>query len=125
MRVGLNESVIRTSVGDPAVMADQLNRLAADAGLPNVLLRVVPFAAAFHLGLLTGPFEILRFPAYGDGRDSEPPTVYQEGFTGGLYLDKEHEIGRYTEAFDSIWGAALDESASRHLIHQAAEELRQ
>jgi hypothetical protein len=125
MQVALNESVVRASIGGSTVMADQLGRLADAANLPNVSLRVVPLAVAFHLGLLAGQFEILRFPANGDGRDSEPPTVYQEGFTGALYLDKQHEVGRYTEVFDNIWNAALDESASRHLIDQAAEELRQ
>ena len=125
MHVALSESILRTLVGGPAVMADQLDRLADTTGLPNVSLRIVPFGAAFHLGLLTGPFEILRFPANGDGRDSEPPTVYQDGFTGALYLDKPHEVARYTEAFDNIWSTALDEPASRDLIHQTVEELRQ
>jgi hypothetical protein len=68
---------------------------------------------------------ILRFPANGDGRDSEPATIYIDGFTGALYLDKPREVDRYAGAFDSIWNAALDETASRDLIHQAAEELRQ
>jgi transcriptional regulator with XRE-family HTH domain len=125
MRVALSESALRTPVGGPAAMAAQLDRIADTASLPNVSLRVVPFRAAFHPGMLTGPFEILRFPANGDGRDSEPPTVYQEGFTGALYLDKPHEVGRYTEAFENIWNAALDENPSSNLIHQAAEELRQ
>lgn len=125
MNVALSESILRTPVGGSEIMAEQLDQLATIADLPNVSLRIVPFAAAFHLGLLAGPFVMLRFPANGDGRDSEPPTVYQDGFTGALYLDKPHEVDRYTEAFESIWDTALDEPTSRDLIHQAAEELRQ
>jgi uncharacterized protein DUF5753 len=98
---------------------------AETAELPNVSLRVVPFGAGMHHGLLTGPFVILRFPLNGDGRDSEPPTVYADGITGALYLDKPQEIERYDMALESIWNASLDEARSTQLIHQAARELQQ
>ena len=125
IQVALNESVLRRPVGGPEIMAAQLDHLAQMADLPNVSLRVVPFSAGFHRGVLCGSFEILRFPLNGDGRDSEPPTVYADLFTGALYLDKPHEIERYTDAFSSIWQVSLDEPSSMNLIHQAAEELRQ
>lgn len=123
LEVALNESVIRRTVGGDEVMAGQLNRLAEAPGLPNVSLRVVPFTAGFHPGILSGSFEILRFPLNGNGADSEPPTVYADLYTGALYLDKPHEIQRYTEAFTGIWENALDEPASRELIRKAAEAL--
>jgi transcriptional regulator with XRE-family HTH domain len=125
LTVALNEAILRRPVGGTPVMAAQLDSLAAAAGLPNVALRVVPFTAGLHHGVMSGPFVILRFPRNGDGRDSEPATIYVDGFTGALYLDKPREVERYANAFDSIWSAALDEPASRELIHQAAEELRQ
>jgi hypothetical protein len=65
----------------------------------------------------------LRFPLNGDGRESEPATVYMDGFTGALYLDKPSEVERYAQAFESIWAAALNEEKSRPLILQAAKEL--
>jgi transcriptional regulator with XRE-family HTH domain len=123
LRVVLNEAILRRPVGGPAVMARQLRHLADAAQLPSVSLRVVLFSAGFHQGILSGPFVILRFPRNGDGRDSEPPTVYADGFTGELYLDKPAEISRYEPAFSSIWAAALEERISRTLIHQAAKEL--
>ncbi len=125
LRVVLNEGVLHRPVGGPQVMAAQLDRLAEAGELANISLRVVPFSAGFHRGVLSGPFEILRFPQNGDGTDSEPPTVYADGFTGALYLDKPHEVGRYAEAFGSITQTSLDEPSSASLIHQAAEELRQ
>ena|SRR5487761_1081731 len=124
LRVMLNEGILRRPVGGQEVMAHQLDRLAEAADLPNVSLRVVPFSAGVHLGLMTGPFEILRFPRNGDGRDSEPPTVYADGFTGALYLDKPHEIERYATAFENIWSISLDEAGSKRLIHRAAKELQ-
>jgi hypothetical protein len=105
-------------------MSGQLSRLAEVSELPNVSLRVVPYSAGLHPGLMSGPFVILRFPLNGDGRDSEPATVYMDGFTGALYLDKPGEVERYAHAFGGIWDACLDQSASRDLIHHAAEELR-
>jgi transcriptional regulator with XRE-family HTH domain len=125
LTVVLNEAILRRPVGGSQVMAAQLGSLADSAGLPNVALRVVPFRAGLHHGVMSGPFVILRFPRNGDGHDSEPATVYVDGFTGALYLDKPREVERYATAFESIWSAALDESASRGLINQAAEELRQ
>ena len=124
LQVALNESVLRRPVGGARVMAGQLDQLVQDSELPNVSLRVAPFSAGVHPGVMSGPFVILRFPVNGDGRASEPATVYKDGFTGALYLDKPQEVERYARAFGSIQGACLDEDASRNLIQQAAEELR-
>jgi hypothetical protein len=104
-------------------MAAQLAAIAEAAELPNVRLRVVPFGAGLHHGLMTGPFELVRFPANGDGSDSEPPTVYQDGYTGALFLDKPHEIERFGDAFEQIWAAAANEAASSRLIQQSVKEL--
>jgi transcriptional regulator with XRE-family HTH domain len=125
LTVALNEAIVRRPVGGTQVMAAQLDSLAESAALPNVALRVVPFTAGLHHGVMSGPFVILRFPLNGDGHDSEPATVYIDGFTGALYLDKVREVDRYASAFENIWSAALDQAASRELIRQAAEELRQ
>jgi transcriptional regulator with XRE-family HTH domain len=123
LRVVLNESILKRPVGGRDVMAAQLEALAEAAELTNVSLRVVPFRAGLHYGIVTGPFEILRFPVNGDGQDSEPPTVYVDGFTGDLYLDKPAEIERYSQAFEAIWNAALDETTSATLIRASAKDL--
>lgn len=72
---------------------------------------------------MSGPFVILRFPLNGDGKASEPPTVYADGYTGELYLDKPKEIQRYDDAFKGIWATALNEKASQDLLRQASKEL--
>jgi transcriptional regulator with XRE-family HTH domain len=124
LRVVLNESIVRRPVGGREVMAEQLDALAAAADLPNVKLRLVPFTAGLHYGMMSGPFVLLRFPANGDGRASEPPTVYVDGFTGDLYLDKPTEVEHYSDAFETIWAAAASEASSARLIRQAADDLR-
>jgi hypothetical protein len=123
LRIVLNEAIVRRPVGGADVMAAQLRHLLDASELPNVTLRIMPFSAGLHLGILSGPFEILRFPLNGDGRASEPPTVYVDGFTGDLYLDKTKEIEHYEEAFDEIWSASLDEKASQDLLNKASKEL--
>jgi hypothetical protein len=123
LQVALNESVLRRPVGGPGVMAEQLRHLADMTRVPNVSLRVVPFSAGYYPGIVTGSFVILRFPPGHGGQEGEPPTVYKDTYTGALYLDKEQEVTKYSEAFAEIWDKAHDEPASRELIQQAAEEL--
>ncbi|HEY6501607.1 MAG TPA: helix-turn-helix transcriptional regulator [Streptosporangiaceae bacterium] len=123
LRVVLNESILKRPVGGREVMAGQLDALADVAALPNVSLRVVPFTAGLHHGLMTGPFVILRFPANGDGSASEPPIVYVDGYTGDLYLDKSAEVERYAQAFGAIWDAALNETTSTTLIRASVKDM--
>ncbi|MFE7479912.1 helix-turn-helix domain-containing protein [Streptomyces sp. NPDC057552] len=122
LELALGEAVLRQPVGGGEVMSRQLHRLVEVTELPNVSLRVVPFAVGLHDGLMSGPFTFLRFPVNGDGQPMEPPTVYMEGFTGDLYLDKPQEIERYDQAFTSIWGAALDHQGTQNILRQAAKE---
>lgn len=124
LRVLLNEAILHRPVGGENVMAAQLSRLVEVSQLPNVSVRVMPFSAGLHAGIMSGPFVMLRFPANGNGQETEPPTIYVEGFTGDLYLDKPHEIERYDTAFTEMWNAASDERASTALINQAARELQ-
>jgi hypothetical protein len=105
-------------------MAAQLDRLAQASELANVALRILPFAAGFHPGMVSGAFVILRFPPNGTGLESEPPTVYSDLLTGTIYLDKPHEIARYDRAFGEIWAACHDEDASINLLRQAADNMR-
>ena len=119
----LNEAVLRRPIGGTSVMVRQLEQLREYSELPTVSLRLVPFSAGLHYSAISGQFVILRFPLNCNGQETEPPTVYVEGFTGSLYLDKPHEIERYTAAFTNTWESALDEAASRKLITQVAREL--
>jgi len=121
----LNEAVLCRPIGGTPVMLRQLERLRDSSELPTVSIRVVPFNVGLHHSAMSGPFVILRFPRNGTGQESEPPTVFVESFTGALYLDKPHEVERYTTAFTHTWESALDETASAELITRVAKELAQ
>jgi transcriptional regulator with XRE-family HTH domain len=125
LTVVLNEAVLCRPVGGKQVMAAQLRRLAEISDLPNVALQVVPFSAEEHVGLDTRGFVLLRFAIDAGGRETEPPVVFVEGFTGDLYLDKPKEIETFAAAFTEIVDSALDARASQSYILQAAREFEQ
>jgi len=103
-------------------MAEQLSHLAAMAGLPNVTVRVLPLGAGVHRAAMTGgSFIILDFA--GDSRRRpEPTTVYSDGLTGALYLDKPREVAAYNAVWSSLATSCLDEEASCTLITAIAKE---
>lgn len=115
--VVLNESILRRPVGGPAVMSAQLEHINHLGALPNLTVRVIPFSAGVNPGVVTGPFTILEFLNPG-----EPPTIYTDGFTGDLYLEKKADVARYSDAFRQILSDSLNEEASRDLIAAAAKE---
>ncbi|MFI9721553.1 helix-turn-helix domain-containing protein [Streptomyces sp. NPDC052396] len=121
LAVILGEPVLRHLIGGTTVMARQLAHLADVANLPNVTIQVVPANVGFHQGLTAGQFQILRFPLTRSGKETEPPTVYADGYTGDLYLDRPNEVERYDAAFQDISSMALGEEASRRLILEMAE----
>lgn len=123
LNVVLNEAILRRPIGGESVMARQLNRLIEVGELPNVSIKVMPFDSGLHHGVMSGPFVMLEFPMNGNGSVSEPPTIYVDGFTGALYLDKANEIERFGIAFKDIWGTSLNEVATKDLIARVAREL--
>jgi hypothetical protein len=121
-RFVLGEGILRRPVGGSRIMAAQLDHLIEVADLPTTRLRVLPFAAGLHHGVISGPFVAMRFPARGV--ITEPPTVYVESLMGALYLEREQEIERYDAVFQEVWDASADEAESVKMIKRAAMELK-
>jgi hypothetical protein len=117
----LNEATLRRAPGSRDAMAAQLAQVADVAALPNVSVRVLPFAAGMHRAM-SGSFVILDFPPGPGGRDTEPTTVYCENVTGALYLDKPAEIAAYAATWHDVVERSLDEAASLDLIAAIAKE---
>ncbi|GAA1938874.1 Scr1 family TA system antitoxin-like transcriptional regulator [Kitasatospora viridis] len=118
LQVAIGEAVLRRQIGSSEVMVGQLKHL-SDL-IDRVDLRIVPFAAGLHLGVLSGSFTLLHFPLTPDGEDTEPPTVYSDGYAGDLYLDSFREVDLYEKTFKSIWAAAHTPEESRKMISEAA-----
>lgn len=121
LEVLLHESALHRLVGGPVVMASQLRHLAEIGKLPNVSIRVHPFAAGCTWGMLHGPFVILDFGKDSKGSPLEPPLVFLESqMSQDLYLEKPEDVRRYHELAEDIRKTALDEAQSRDLLRRVA-----
>ncbi|AHH15858.1 putative DNA-binding protein [Nocardia nova SH22a] len=124
--VVLHESALRRIVGGPKIMASQLRHLADASTRPNIQLRVLPFSAGLPMGLVPGPFVILKFGVNGKGKPIEPTVVYVESvLTAAIYLEKPADVDRYSEVSAALHGAALDPVNSRMLLRKIAKEYEQ
>jgi hypothetical protein len=98
-------------------MRAQLRHLIDVAGRSSVTLQVLPFTTAAHVQPIS-PFTILEFPDAAD-----PTVVYLEHLTGGIFLESEEEVRRYTVIFDHLRAEALGTAQSIELIGRLAAEL--
>lgn len=123
LEVVLNEAVLRRRLRDRAAMAEQLHHINTIGELPTVSVRVLPFGAGLHrAAMANGSFVILGFKTGTAARGGEPPTVYSDGLTSALYLDKPEEVAAYDEVWSGILDGCLGEAPSRKLIARVAGE---
>jgi transcriptional regulator with XRE-family HTH domain len=115
----LDESVIHRPVGGPAVMHDQLRHLIEVSTRPNgmVTIQILPLSTGAHPGM-SGSFVILSFQ-----NPKDPPTIYLETATDGLYLEEPPDIERYTLRFNHLVARALGPNESRAMITGLAEQM--
>ncbi|MGP4045076.1 helix-turn-helix domain-containing protein [Streptomyces sp. 2A115] len=112
----LQESVLRTVVGDAATMSQQLDHIVALARDWVVMVQVLPFSAG-ACPLPTGTLKLMEF-------EDAPPTAYTEAVFSGNLLDDPALVKRSQGAYDLIRAAALSPEASLALIESAAEDYR-
>ncbi len=110
----LDEAVIRRQIGGPGIMRGQLLRLLEAGALPNVDIRVLPFASGAHPAL-DGQFNLLEFPEPGD-----LDLVYLEQAVSGLVLEEPQERRRYASMFADLMTRALSPGETMILIGSAA-----
>lgn len=121
--VVIGEAALRRPVGSPGTMARQLRRLTELPALhPNIRLRVLPFAAGYPGGISMAPFVILRFDEDAAGEPVEPPVIYLEFPVGGMYLEKEDDVGLYTRNYALLQQASLSERDTVRLLTQLTKE---
>ena len=110
LRVILDEAVVRREVGGREVMHRQIRWLVEMAKRPRIDLRILPFNAGAHPGL-AGTFAILDFAPR-----TEPPLVYCDGMTGGVFRHRNDELQGYVDAFVALQAAALSPEESEHFL---------
>ncbi|MET8980576.1 helix-turn-helix transcriptional regulator [Streptomyces sp. NPDC004539] len=114
--VVLDEACLRRVVGGRRVMREQLEYLAEQARLPHVTVQVLPFGVGAHAGL-TGQYAILEFAELADSS-----VVYIEGVTSDLYLEKPHEVQKYSLMYEHLRAQSLNPEESLRLIQDTAKE---
>ncbi len=111
----VHEFVLRTPVGGPAVMSDQLHHLLRMSVRPDLTLRVVPTSLGAHAAM-SGSFRFMEFAEFR-------PVTYLESTTSSLFLELPEETAAYRSILGSLAETALGEAESRELIAGLATEL--
>ncbi|MGW7412786.1 helix-turn-helix domain-containing protein [Streptomyces sp. NPDC054863] len=106
----LDEQALTRPVGGADVMQAQREHILEIAQLPNVTLQIVPVAKGAHPGL-GGAFTLLE-------SETEPPVVYVDSPAGNLYLEKKHDVRKFTATFDLLRATALDPEESAIFLRE-------
>jgi hypothetical protein len=110
----LNENVLRSVVGGPAVMARQLWHIAELGRSGRVLVQVVPHSVGAHATMVS-MMSLMRF-------EDEPDAVYVEGLYTGSFIDDPVMVRAYRDAYDLAKAAGLSPEASLSMIESVAKE---
>lgn len=114
MRCVLDEACLRRRVGAAGVLREQLKRVLDASEMPNVEVRVIPFAAGAHTSV-SGAYTVFHF-------DEGQPVVAIEPLTTSFYLEEDTHTVRYDTAFNYLREQALDIAASRDFISGLLKE---
>lgn len=114
----VTEAALRLLVGGEAAMKEQLRHLLAVSSRPNVIIRVIPFAAG-EKGASTGAFTM-----FATGQDTDADVAFTESAENTTLLrDDQLALRRLRRLFTNLSDAALPEDASRELVAQIEKEL--
>jgi transcriptional regulator with XRE-family HTH domain len=115
----IGEAALRTEVGGPNVMAQQLRHLVDVADeLRNVTVQVLPFSAGAHTGL-DGSFALLSYDP------PDPELAYTEGVGGAVWLESSDEVRRVSDLFDHLLGVSLEPRESLRFIRRLADGMNE
>lgn len=117
LSVVIDESVLQRRVGDERVMYEQLQRLARDAGRPNVTVQVLPLDGPHTV--FVESFVIFRFDP--DSEAGLQDVVSTEHLRNDFSLEGEKETYLHWLAFQMLARASLDPERSSELILKTAE----
>lgn len=114
MHAILSEASLRTEVGGPDVLREQLDHLVAQSRLPNVTIQVLRFQAGAHLADSSG-FVLLSF------EQDEPPLGYIETLAGELFLESSRDLARLSAAYDNLKMLAMSPAESVTFIKELSK----
>ncbi len=101
----VHEHALRSPVGGPRVMNEQLLHLLFLGGRRECAIRVVPASAGAD-GMVCGSFLIF-------GYKEDPPLVFLEHATTSEFLENDYEVTNYRSILNRVASVALDGAQSR------------
>ncbi len=110
----IHESALRSRVGDPRVMNEQLLHLLFLGDRVECAIRVVPIAAGAR-GMTAGSFHIFRYK-------EDPPVVYVQHETTSEFLENDYEMDAYRNILNRVASVALDGAQSREFLATMASD---
>jgi transcriptional regulator with XRE-family HTH domain len=110
----VHERALRTLIGNPKIMNEQMLHLLFLGGRPQCDIRVVP-ASSGGTGLITHPLRVMRYADHA-------PIVYLESWTASFFFHDRKDVDAYQSVVNRIDSVALDEADSREAIVRIASE---
>ncbi|MFI6848379.1 helix-turn-helix transcriptional regulator [Kitasatospora sp. NBC_00085] len=101
------QATLERPIGGPAVMREQLQHLLARMQRRNVVVQVLPYAAAASVRM--SGMVLLEMP---NGRS----RIYSESLDRGHFIDEPDQVRSWVADYDRIRAAALSEAESVRLI---------
>jgi transcriptional regulator with XRE-family HTH domain len=113
----IDEAALRRIVGSEEETWLQLDRLRRLADSRRITIKVLPFRAKEHAGLM-GMFTIFQF-----ADDIDRDVVSIETHSGDRYMEEESSVLSYLRMFDSVSESALDAPDSLDFLTKMMSEL--
>ncbi|MGK3207333.1 helix-turn-helix domain-containing protein [Amycolatopsis sp. MEPSY49] len=110
----VHERALRSVVGGPDLMHEQLQNLVLTTNLPHCVIRLVPESDP-TFRVLTTTFTVMEFPEH-------PPVVYEETYTAGLFVDDRVAVEAFYILITRLEQVALTEEQSREWLVRFADE---
>jgi transcriptional regulator with XRE-family HTH domain len=111
----IDEAVVRRIASDPRTRREQLERLMALSGEPNITIQVLPFAAG--VDAFPNPFAILQFP---DPADDD--VMFVESGLADDVVDQPELVAPYRDEFERLREMALSPAETREMIKKIVGE---
>lgn len=112
----LDEAVLRRVVGDPDIMAAQIDHLLERGQQDTITIQVLPSAGgAWSAGLSTHVI-------YGDFGGPALDVAFLEHQIGGVFLEDAPDVEEYAGGFEHLRREALDPTASAELIAEVRDK---
>ncbi|MEJ8656595.1 helix-turn-helix domain-containing protein [Streptomyces sp. MS1.AVA.4] len=112
----LQEAVLRTPMGGPEAMREQLLHIAEQGRSRRAVVQVLPFAA-MNEAFIASMVSVMTF-------DDAPAVVYTEGAGSGQLIDDPALVEQCQRSYDLARAAALSPRASLELLESVAEDYR-